>query len=63
MDAIAKIAGWASVVLLVVLFADVVGVIRSRIYKERTIKAEFVQRGIWKKLAFLGLFVLMYFLL
>lgn len=58
MKTMAIIAGWASVVALVILFSDVVGVIKSRIYKERTLKAEFVQRNIWLKLAFLGLSVL-----
>jgi hypothetical protein len=54
MNTISVILGWVLIALIVVLFTDVVGVVRVKVYKERRIWAELIQRKfIYKSLGLL----------
>lgn len=55
--------GWITLLLTVVLFKDVVGVIRVRIYNERAIKAEIKQRHLLIKIFFTIAFAYIFYLL
>lgn len=44
MNTISVILGWVLIALIVVLFTDVVGVVRVKVYKERRIWAELIRR-------------------
>lgn len=52
--------GWLAVGVLVLVFADLIGVIQSFIFRHKSVSAEWFQRGIKLKLAFLVLFIMWY---
>ena len=55
--------GWITLFLAVVLFKDVVGVIRVRVYNERTIYAEIVKRKLIIKALLTIAFAYVFYLL
>ncbi len=63
MNEISLIPGWITLFLTVVLFKDVVGVVRAKVYSERTIKAEIIRRNLYLKIFFTIAFAIIFYLL
>ncbi len=63
MKMVILLPGWITLFLAAVLFKDVVGVIRVRVYNERTIYAEIVKRKLIIKALLTIAFAYVFYLL